>query len=76
MNGVVLSRCLYLSISLPLYEVRRLSCISLFLPPIILSLGLLHVEHMPIERVAPRKAGTDGVTLPVNVRTIENGNQS
>lgn len=31
---------------------------------------------MPIERVAPRKAGTDGVTLPVNVRTMENGNQS
>lgn len=40
------------------------------------SLGLLHVEHMPIERVAPRKAGTDGVTLLVNGGTMENGNQS
>lgn len=34
------------------------------------------MEHMSIERVAPREAGTDGVTLPVNGQTIENGNQS
>lgn len=39
-------------------------------------LGLSHVEHMSIERVAPCKAGTDGVTLPVNGQTMENGNQS
>lgn len=40
------------------------------------SLRLLHVEHMSVERVAQCKAGTDGVTLPVNGWTMENGNQS
>lgn len=72
-----LSLFLNLSISLSLYEVRGPS-LYIIIPSThsFASLGLLHVEHMPIERVAPRKAGTDGVTLPVNGRTMENGNQS
>lgn len=78
MNGVVLSLASSISQSLSLLLWGEEPVLYIIIPSThsFASLGLLHVEHMPIERVAPRKAGTDGVTLPVNGWTMENGNQS
>lgn len=78
MNGVF---SLFSLVTLSLYEVEGMGGGAVMYIIILSShslagLGLSHVEHMSIERVAPCKAGTDGVTLPVNGQTMENGNQS